>query len=190
MSAACTLLDGDLTIDCTDPIQGGVEDTMYLVNKDDIDLITRDGSNPLIVTGVTLKSGATAYKVEGQNNSHNTKWEIVRLPFGVAYKHMVDFVGFDLSPAALARFEKIGKGKFVAFVVNNYKGTSGDAAIDIIGLDSGLICATMSRDASAEDTQGAVPIQLATSEKGGNKEPHVFARLYDTDYATSLAIME
>src|SRR3990167_2375110 len=112
--AACTLLDGNLTIDCADPIQGGVEDLLYLANKDDIDTVTRDGTNPLIVTGITLKSGASLYKVEGQNNSHNTKWERVKLAYSVVYNHSVDFVGFDLSSAAKARYEKISKSRLVA----------------------------------------------------------------------------
>jgi len=188
VSPICAALDGNLEPDCNFPIQGGVDDLLYLINKSDILSVTRNGLNPQIIEDITLISGATAFKVQGQNNSNNTKWELVKQRYTRMWNHFVDFVGFDLSPTGYERYEELSNALVIAVVINNYRGTSGNAAIKIYGLDAGLRAATIAQDMASADTQGAVQVSLSTDEI--NKEPHTPATLFDTDYATSLAIIE
>src|SRR3990170_3164038 len=72
VSPVCAALEGNLEPDCDFPIQGGVDDLLYLINKSDILSVTRNGLNPQIIEDIILVSGATAFKVQGQNNSNNT----------------------------------------------------------------------------------------------------------------------
>jgi hypothetical protein len=183
VTSVCGTLEGDIQGDCDNPPQGGVEDLLYLINKDDISAIVRDISNPLIVTNIVLDSGKTAFKVQGQNNSNNTRFEMVRLRFARMYNHF-------LSPTGLERYEELAKGKFIAIVINNFRGASGNAAIKIYGLDAGLVAQTITQDMSSADTQGAVQVGIQTDADNQVYEPHVPATLFDTDFATSLAIVE
>lgn len=188
VSPVCAVLNGNIEPDCDYPVQSGVDDTLYLINKSEIASVTRNGTNPQIIEDIVLVSGATAFTVQGQNNSNNTKWEAAPLKYVNMFNHFVDFIGFDLSPTGYLRYEELAKGEVVAVVVNKYRGDSGNAAIKIYGLDAGLRMASMGQDMSSEETQGAVSISLAT--KAPNYEPHTPAALFDTDYATSLAIIE
>lgn len=188
ISPICAALDGDIEPDCDFPIQGGVDDLLYLINKADIASVTRDTTNPQIIEDIILVSGARAFRVQGQNNSNNTRWELVKQRYTRMYNHIVSFVGFDLGPSGYERYEELSNALVVAVVVNNYRGTNGNAAIKIYGLDAGLRASTMSQDMSSADTQGAVQIEMASDEI--NKEPHTPATLFDTNFATSLAIIE
>lgn len=188
VSPVCAALDGSLEPNCTYPIQGGVDDKLYLINKSDIASVTRNVTNPQIIEDIILISGATAFEIQGQNNSNNTRFEMVKQRFTRMWNHFVDFVGFDLSPTGFERYEELSNALVVAVVVNNYRGTSGNAAIKIYGLDAGLRAASIAQDMASADTQGAVQIALSTDDI--NKEPHTPATLFDTDFATSLAIIE
>src|SRR3989304_589938 len=169
VSPVCAALEGDLEPDCDNPIQGGVDDLLYLINKSDIASVTRNGTNPQIIEDIILVSGATAFKVQGQNNSNNTRTELVKLTYTNAYNHFVDFIGFDLSPTGFQRYEEIANAQLVAIVVNNYRGASGNAAIKIYGLDAGLRSVTMTQDMASADTQGAIQVSIGT--KTPNHEP-------------------
>ena len=188
VSPVCAALAGELEPDCDYPIQGGVDDLLYLINKSDIASVTRNGTDTQIIEDIILISGAVAYRIQGQNNSNNTKTEMVKLTFTNVYQHFVDFVGFDLSPTGFQRYEELANAQLVAVVVNNYRGENGNASIKIYGLDAGLRSVSIAQDMSSADTQGAVQISLGT--KAPNYEPHMVAHLFDTNYATSLAIIE
>jgi len=188
VSPVCAALAGELEPDCDFPIQGGVDDLLYLINKSDIASVTRNNTNPQIIEDIILVSGAVAFRVQGQNNSNNTRWELVKQRYTRMYNHFVDFVGFDLSPSGYERYEELANALVVAVVINNYRGENGNAAIKIYGLDAGLRAVTIAQDMASADTQGAVQIAIGSDDI--NKEPHTPATLFDTDYATSLAIIE
>lgn len=186
----CAKISASVAVNCDNPIQGGTKDVLYLFNFDDIldATLTRNGSNSQIIEDILLGSGITGYSFEGINSSTLPKNTFVKGRFLGAFDHEVNFKIWDLTPAIKEELEKMAKGRFVAIVENNYKGTAGNAAFEIYGLDSGLVLEAMERDPANADTQGAYDVTLKSSEQ--SREPHLPATFFNTSYANSKALVE
>lgn len=188
----CGLISSNITKNCDNPIVGGVADNIYLFNWADwiLSVFDRDEENPEIYEGITLPSGAFAYKMEGINNSPAPLQTFKRLAFGTNYEHAVNYYVFSLGAAVKKQLEAKGKGRFVAVVENNYRGTAGETAFEIYGANAGLIVPDggITRDPNNADSQGAYFINLISSEKA--REPHLPATFFKTDYATTKALLD
>lgn len=190
MSGECNKITSEILVNCTYPVEGGVKDNVYLINYEDWRdaNITRNTSNKQIIEGIALPSGAFAYKMEGLNNSPAPKQSMVKGAFFNSFSHEVNYKVFSLNPTVKKQLGLKSKGRFVVIVENNYKGDAGEAAFEVYGDSSGLICEAIERDPNSADTQGVYDITLKTSEKA--REAHLPSSIYLTDYATSLAIVE
>ncbi len=186
MTLVCKYIDAGTTPSCDSKLYGGVEDALYLINREDIATITRNVTNPQIIEAITLLSGKVAYKFTGKNNSSNTRFEMVKKTYDRFYKHFVDFLVFDISPTGFKLIEQLAEADLVAIVINKYKGTDGSPAIKIYGLDQGLRADTITQNMT-DDNEGAIPVTLSSDDK--ELEPHAPSALFKTDYATSLALI-
>lgn len=184
--ATCGLLDQDISLDCTNPIQAGTRDKLWIINLDDLNGVTTNVTTG-VVEGITLNSGAQAYVVDGQNNSIEPKATMVEQGYLNMFDHEVMFKGFNVSPAVKKAMNEIKDGRFVAIVENYHRGNGGDAAFEIYGLTTGLEVTELERDPNSEDTQGAFHVKLFTKK---NKEPKLPTTFFLTDYATTKAIVE
>lgn len=187
MTSICGKISANITIDCLNPLQGGVDDRLILINSEDISSITRNVTNPQIIEAIILASGTIGYEVEGKNQSVDGKQTFVKQKYSEVFDHEVNFYVFDITPDIKLQLEKMSKGKLVALLQNNFKGAGGNAAFEIYGLDAGLRLSAMDKDTNNVDTQGAYFVTLKTNDV--SKEPHLPATLFLTDYATSLAIV-
>lgn len=183
----CGQISANILIDCNNPMTGGVNDRLILINKVDWDLATLAGT-PTLITGITLPTGSVAYQYEGKNNSVEPRAQLVKQRYAEVYDHEVMFKVFKADAATKAQLELLAKGKVVAIIENNYKGASGAAAFEVYGIDTGLYVQDLERTLADVDTQGAFAITLRTSDQ--SKESHLPATLYDTDYATTKAIVD
>jgi hypothetical protein len=190
MSGNCGKISESILIDCANPLVGGVKDRLVLFNFEDQSVITRDGTNPQLITGISLTTSpvAKAYQFEGKNHSNDVKSTLVKGKYSENYDHEVIFRIFGNSAAIKKQIEAMAKGKFVAIIENNFKGNGGDAAFEIFGLDVGLDLMAMEANKSDQDTQGAYVLTLRTPDTF--KEPHLPASLFLTDYATTKAIVD
>lgn len=186
----CAKITQGVAVNCTNPVQGGTKDNLYLFNYSDIEdaVVTRNGQNTQIIENIVLASGVVGYRFEGQNNSNVPKVAMVKGAYSNSFDHEVNFKIFDLTPTIKSELEKMSKGRLVAIVENYYKGTTGNAAFEIYGLDSGLILESLERDASNADTQGMYDVTLKSSEK--SREQHLPASFFITSYAATKAIVE
>ena len=175
-------------MDCSKPISAGVKDILYLINADDILSTTPDPSNPNLITGITLVSGAVAYKFEGKNSSIEPRAALVRQRYSEVYDHEVTFKVFDNGADIKKNLQGAVTKKVVAIVENRFQGTDGDAAFEIYGLTAGLQANTLERITADADTQGAYNVVLVSSEF--EKEPNLPATLFDTSYAATKALVE
>jgi hypothetical protein len=184
MGDLCGEITADNLNNCLNPLQGGTEDEMIALNKNDIDVITRaaDGFN---VENITLKTGAKGFVIDGLKNSISPSFASVEVGVFDRYEHTVNAKGFDISISARNAVNGMTGGKYVVLTKNTYNGTDGDAKYVIHGLDQGLGF-TVTRNPN-DDTQGAFDFTFATKV---NKEPNIPAGLFITDEATTEAVWE
>ena len=185
--AFCFKIAADITPNCIDPITRGVNDKLWLINHSDITSITYNNTNPLIVEAITLASGAKAYVYQGERASVSPKAEGKSVKHGFEYTHTVEALLFDLSPTTKAEVAKLCRGRLVAVCLNSYKGTGGNAALEIYGLESGLLCLKVEKDPRNKDSLGAISFTLATDAE--DSESSLAKPLFITDFATSLAVI-
>lgn len=185
----CGRISSNLLQDCDNPMIGGTDDVMYVINHDDWKeaTITRDASNNQLITGITLASSRIAYKFEGKNNSIEPRAALAKGRYYELYDHEVIFKVFDNSAEVKAEVEALAKGRYVIIIENSHKGAAGESAFEVYGDESGLELAEGERAVSDTETQGAFNLTLRSSEY--SRESHLPATLYDTDYATTKAIV-
>ena len=190
MPTICGTITSNITVSCTNPLQAGAEDTLYLINREDwLDAaITYNGTLTEVIENVVLASGVVAYTYQGKNNSVVPKYELVKQTYAEMYNHEINFKVFDVSGSAKAQLELLAKGQMVAIVENKYKGASGNASFEVYGADAGLVCTQNLREIGSADTGGAFDLILKSAETA--LEPHMPKTFYVTSYAATKAIIE
>lgn len=186
----CGKLTAGIDLNCLVPLVGGNDDRLVLINKSDIVSIGRNTVNPQIVESITLVASpaAKAYAFQGKNNSIDSKTDLVKTRYADNYNHEVVFRVFEDGPDVKLQIEALPKGRFIAILQKNYRGTADKAAFEVRGLDIGLECTVLTKDDSDADTQGAYVITLSSPDTF--KEPHLPANLYITSYAASKAVVD
>lgn len=186
MSTICGKINASITKSCTIPLQGGTEDRAWIINKDDVASVSFDAGGE-IVENITLNSGANAFFVDGKNNSIEPNAAMVTVGFFNMFDHTVAMKGFDISPEIKAQLNSAVDGKYIVIVENYFKGTAGNSAFEIYGLNTGLEFSEITRNANDEATQGAFHFVLTTKV---NKEAKLPNPLYVTSYAATKAIVD
>lgn len=186
--SVCGSISSNISPDCDYPLVAGVNDELILINKDDIESVTKNGGNPLIIEDMLLASGQSGYVWEGKNYSNEPSHTFVKKDFAEVYEHSIKFKVFKNDGATKKQLELLAKGLVVAIVLNNHKGASGNSAYEIYGLDSGLVLVAHQRNVTDDATQGAYDLELKSSPK--SPEPHVPASFFITNFATTKAIVD
>ena len=187
MATGCDGIIQDELLNCATPISGGVQDMLYLFNLEDIESFTEDVSNPNLITGITLKSGARGFKFEGKNSSIEPRAALVVQRYSDVYDHEVTFKIFNNGPDVKKNLEGMVTKKVVAIVENRFKGADGDVAFEIYGMKAGLKPATLERITADTDTQGAYNVVLVSTEF--EKEPNLPATFFNTSYTATKAAL-
>jgi hypothetical protein len=190
MAVICGILDADFVLSCDDKAQGGIENDVLLINRNDINYsaITYDAGNKNKVTNFALKSGKIGYLLQGVKQVNSTAYELTKQEFNFdSFKHM--FNGVILTPN-VANKEQAGKlasgGKYVVIVNRKYKGALNADAFEIYGLQSGLELETMTYN--SKENNGIINFALSSAE--GEDETDLPKTLLETDYATTLTAFE
>jgi len=186
MAGNCGKITKGISIDCDNPIVGGVKDRLILINQDDLSGLGVNVTNSEIIEAITLASGspaAKAYSFEGKNSSIDVTATFVKAKYSEGYTHQSVFRVFGNSSDIKKTIEALGKGKYYAIIENNYKGNAGDASFEFLGKSIGLEMTAMESNKSDAETQGAYVVTLATP--ADFKEPHLPATVFITDYATT-----
>ena len=182
----CGLLTASLGINCLEPIVSGVNDRIWIMNKDDIDSYTY-GATKETITAISLASGKTAFTVQGKNDSVDPKTELEKARFSTNQTHEVVFRVFDNSVAVKTQMNKFMNGKYVVVVENNHVNTAADSAFELYGEIAGLELAEGSRMPTDVESEASWNLVLRTPER--SKEPRVPATFLDTDFATTKATL-
>ena len=131
------IADG-FTLGVTPPVVNGIEDWLYVFNKDEF-ILTFDNTNPLIVTSITPVDALTCflYKFTGTNNSFTTSSKSKVTQVGPRYTEELDWNIAGNSTNVKMMAMASGYGRVQAIAINNFK--SGDSAIELFGAVCGLI---------------------------------------------------
>lgn len=181
----CNLISNSIAFDCENPNISGTR-RAWILNFNDIDSVSL-ASNKMIIENIILKAGKISYKIDGRQNSIAPKSTLINGTFTKNYDHSVGILSFDISPELKENLEGARRGLFVVIVENVFKGTSGNSAFEVYGIDAGLRFTILEKDPNSQDTQGGISFTLATDK---NKEPFGARTFFDSDYQTTLALIE
>ena len=167
--------------DCAIAPIAGLEEVMYVFNADEL-TASKSSTVKTLVTDLSVLVGKKGYKVTGFKKSHNAKTELVvsdTLPD--SYKQSVDFTVWSKDAATVTAIDSFNN--VVIVVENKDKGVAGASAFAIYGLDTALYKATMTQEANVD--AGVFKLSMVAE---GQRVP--FYNLYDTDYATTKALLD
>lgn len=189
MATICGKISDDIERNCDALPVGGVKSVMRLINLEDIEAVTYDVTNPLIVTGIDLKTGTKAYKYEVFKRGHKPRFTKVNGDYGDRYRHEIDTSIQVWDNVTKAQVLGLNQAAVVA-IVENLQNT-GDARFEIYGLTSGLYVAD-GATRNLNENEGVYALTLASDDLSLEpKIPHTFAVLDGSvyDYTDTLAAL-
>lgn len=191
MSNNCGKVSENIGLDCDNPMIGGVDDLIVIMNRSDIQSFDRNVTNKNIIEQINFVSTSPQTKgftVQGKNYSNDVNVELVKARYSEGYKHNVIVRIFNNSSDIKDQIEKLVKGEIVIGIKNNFRGASDEVTYEIHGANIGLQITALTKDQSDADTQGAWILTASTPDP--LKEPHLPATFFKTDAATSKARFE
>lgn len=182
----CGKITKNIKKSCTNPVQAGTRDRAVIINWEEIaDKVFAADLETL--EDLILISGATAFEIDGKNNSIKPKAMMAAQAYANMFDHTVEVIGFDISPEIKTELNSMKDGRFVLVTENYFKGEGGESAFEVYGLTTGLEITVLERDPNDQDTQGAFKITFTTKT---NKEPKLPNAFFKTNYATTKAIID
>lgn len=176
----------NITNDCSKQPNKGLEQEVYIMNRTDMSF-TVDGTNPLLVTSISMASGTQAYKLTGYKEDIDAGFDLVvseKLP--EQYKHYFMAEPWGESSDEIKVLDDL---EDIVVIVERSGGkdkNAGDGAFQVYGLYLGLD--KSSATARANNNNGVPTYEFASRD--GSEEKHSRFVFYDTDYATSKAALE
>lgn len=186
-SCAASLAD-NIAKDCSKPLVGGYTGRGFLIDLADAPSLTVDGSNPRIITAITLGVGVKVSVIDnafspqplnGSNTQSNTddgmmkhrKTLTLTIPKrgGKASKELVEPT-YQSPLGYLACLEK--------------KDRNGDGSFELVGVEQGLVANEDGIVRNEYENGGATIVTMSCNETNFEYS------FYATDYATTLAAFE
>jgi hypothetical protein len=182
------LISKDIDINCENPIQRGLEANSVLINRNDIESITYDETNPNTVTAITLKTGMRGYKcyVPGQTPYTGIVSTLEIGTYVNKWNKDVPIVVLDNGPDVAANIiDPLANGEFVFISENRFKGDGSKAAFQIYGVEQGLKASAGNDGKYDEELEGGWSVTL--TETAAPKSANF---VYSETYAATKALVE
>lgn len=188
--ANCYLLTKSITDDCDNPIVSGVDAKMWVfpLSVWKAAAFTYDATDSNLITDIVPASGETGAYITGAFQSIEASVSEAVSPYATNFVHQIIARILANSVEVKQELEKLAKGKFVIVVQNNHKGVDDKVAFEVYGHVSGLRSSEGGREVNNTDTLGGYTFTLATEE--GTVEPRLPMSVLNTDYATTLALLD
>ena len=174
--------------DCATPLTGGYTGRGVLVDLADVTAITRDGSNPRIITAITMKAGSYCCVIDnsfgpqpltGSSTQSNTDDGMMK--FLKTLTAMVPRRGADASKDIV---EPTFQSPLGYLAVLEKRDRSGDGSFEVLGSEQGLKATADGIVRNEYENGGATMVTMTCNETNFENV------LFDTDYATSLTAFE
>ena len=186
MPTTCNFgIAADILKDCAAPPTAGVEMVAYAINRSDIAGVTYDQNNSRLVTGITLATGAKAYKIENFKKEIDAGFDLVTSDTNIdKFNQYVKFEAWGIDSDTVKALDELSD--LVIIVERKNKGADGNGAFQIYGLLTGLY--KSSDTMRANTASGKRIIELTNqAEEESTVSYHVF---FDTNYATTKEAVE
>jgi len=180
----CGEIIAGVTYDCENPLQGGANARIWVLNHGDVTAVVEDGTLDNLLTDITLAASKTAFKFEGFRNSVSGVQELIVPDSGQSlFKHQTGLTIFGITQVIKNQVQNLALGRFIVIVENNGKNAN---SFEVYGLNQGLVL-TSGQVKSTGENNGAYTLVLASDEVAN--EAKLPQTLFDTDYATTLALI-
>lgn len=186
-SCAATMAD-NIAKDCAAPLAGGYTGRGVLIDLADAPTLTRDGSNPRIITAITLGVGKnlavidnafTPQPLNGSNSQSNTDDGMLK-----HRKTLVLTIPKRGAAASKEIVEPTYQSPLGYLAVLEKKDRNGDGSFEVVGAEQGLVANADGIVRNEYENGGCTIVTMSTNEV--NFENVFFA----TDYETTLAAFE
>lgn len=186
-SCAATLAD-NIAKDCAKPIAGGYTGRGVLIDLADIQSITVSGSNPRIITAITLATGKKCSVIDnafspqpltGSNSQSNTDDGMMK-----HRKTLVLTIPKRGAKASKEIVEPTYQSPLGYIAVLEKKDRNGDGSFEVVGFEQGLQANADGIVRNEYENGGCTIVTMSTNEVNYENT------FYDTDYATTLAAFE
>lgn len=179
---------GSIGLNCSSPLEGGYTGRGVFIPMEAVPVLTRDASNPRIVTAVALASGAKVVAIdnEGTNpfdgSSSTGNGDAGRTRFVKLVSIRMPERGAAFALNVLEPLVKNSRGGIIILEKLDRKG---DGSFEMIGTQSPARVVDPSTVTRTESENGGAWMASMQST-----EDYAEVVLFDTDYATSLAKFE
>lgn len=183
-SCAATIAD-NIAKDCAKPLVGGYTGRGFLVDLSTAPTLTRDASNPRIISAISLGSGVKVSVIDnafspqpltGSNSQSNTDDGMMK-----HRKTLVLTIPKRGAGASKALVEPTYQSPLGYVAILEKKDRNGDGSFELVGYEQGLVANADGIVRNEYENGGCTIVTMSCNEV--NFE-NVF---YDTDYATTLA---
>lgn len=174
--------------DCATPLTGGYTGRGVLIDLADVTAITRDGSNPRIITAITMKAGSYCCVIDnsfgpqpltGSQTQSNTDDGMMK--FLKTLTAMVPLRGAEASKEIV---EPTFQSPLGYLAVLEKRDRSGDGSFEVLGSEQGLKATADGIVRNEYENGGATMVTMTCNETNFENV------LFDTDYASTLATFE
>ena len=174
--------------DCATPIVGGYTGRGVLIDIADLSAVTQDGSNPRIITAITLRTSKKLSVVDnafsqqpfnGSGSQSNTDDGMMK-----HRKTLVLTIPKRGAKASKEIVEPTYQSPLGYIAVLEKKDRNGDGSFEVVGFEQGLQANADGIVRNEYENGGCTIVTMSTNEV--NYEYSFF----DTDYATTLAAFE
>jgi len=181
-------LAANIAKDCAKPIVGGYTGRGVLIDIADLSAVTQDGSNPRIITAITLGTGKKLSVVDnafsqqpfnGSGSQSNTDDGMMK-----HRKTLVLTIPKRGAKASKEIVEPTYQSPLGYIAVLEKKDRNGDGSFEVVGFEQGLQANADGIVRNEYENGGCTIVTMSTNEV--NYEYSFF----DTDYATTLVAFE
>lgn len=162
---------------------GGTVPRVLVANKNDIDsYVEVDG----VVTDIVMNAGKFFYPFTGFRNDAKKSEEVIKPEIGAPqFKHNAGWVIYERTQEQKNNIEQLVRGTFVLVIENNGQDNN---SFEIVGKKVGVeIVAGPIRN--AHENGGFFVLSFSTPDDQGILEPKLPQTVLDTDYSTTLAML-
>lgn len=189
-SCAATMAD-NIAKDCAAPLAGGYTGRGVLIDLADAPTLTRDGSNPRIITAITLGEGKSLAVIDnaftpqpfnGSNSQSNTDDGMLK-----HRKTLVLTIPKRGAAASKEIVEPTYQSPLGYLAVLEKKDRNGDGSFEVVGAEQGLVANADGIVRNEYENGGCTIVTMSTNEV--NFENVFFATDYDTTLAAFKALL-
>lgn len=176
----------DIVADCTVETVGGNKTKAWLLNLDDDFTFTFDATNGSKITSIVNGVGVQAYTLtvsrKGLNTGHDRVIEAGRSD---RFTHFASFNDYSVKAADVEAIDRIGRFMIITEKVDQKAANAGEGVFKAYGVEFGLYPTSDSK--RENDANGARVLELTSQD--GDTEVYSDYTVFDTDYATTLALL-